>query len=104
MGMVMDDIHTPSVASGERSGRDQPNAVVSDKSSLMELIAEKDRVQSELSALSSVLHSVSCGQESSKLASLWLIIHCRQHGVTMNTSLTTFDGYPRDDIDVARSV
>ncbi len=27
-----------------------------------------------------------------------------QHGVNMNTSLTTFDGYPRDDIDVAQSV
>jgi len=24
------------------------------------------------------------------------------HGVNMNTSLTTFDGYPRDDIDVAQ--
>jgi len=27
-----------------------------------------------------------------------------QHGVNMNTGLTTFDGYPRDDIDVAQSV
>lgn len=27
-----------------------------------------------------------------------------QHGVNMNTSLTTFDGYPRDDIDVAQSL
>ena len=26
-----------------------------------------------------------------------------QHGVNMNTPLTTFDGYPRDDIDVAQS-
>jgi Nas2 N_terminal domain len=26
-----------------------------------------------------------------------------QHGVNMSTSLTTFDGYPRDDIDVAQS-
>jgi 26S proteasome regulatory subunit N4 len=25
-----------------------------------------------------------------------------QHGVNMNTSLTTFDGYPRSDIDVAQ--
>ncbi|KAI9869904.1 MAG: putative 26S proteasome regulatory subunit [Pleopsidium flavum] len=47
----------------------------------MELIAEKDGVESELSALSSVLDS---------------------HGVNMNTSLTTFDGYPRDDLDIAQ--
>ena len=26
----------------------------------------------------------------------------RQHGVHMNTTLTTFDGYPRADIDVAQ--
>ncbi|KAI9846629.1 MAG: putative 26S proteasome regulatory subunit [Thelocarpon superellum] len=47
----------------------------------MELIAEKDRVQNELKALSAVLDS---------------------HGVNMNTSLTTFDGYPRSDVDVAQ--
>lgn len=23
-----------------------------------------------------------------------------QHGVTMRSTLTTFDGYPRDDIDI----
>jgi len=27
-----------------------------------------------------------------------------QHNVNMNTSLTTFDGYPRDDIDVPQSM
>lgn len=27
-----------------------------------------------------------------------------QHRVNMNTSLTTFDGYPRDDIDVPQSI
>jgi len=26
-----------------------------------------------------------------------------KHGVTMDTSLTTFDGFPRADIDVAQS-
>jgi 26S proteasome non-ATPase regulatory subunit 9 len=26
-----------------------------------------------------------------------------QHGVHMNTGLTTFDGFPRSDIDVAQS-
>lgn len=59
MGMPMMDIHAPSVASGERSDSDLPHGVASDKSSLMELIAEKDRVDSELRALSSVLKSVS---------------------------------------------
>jgi hypothetical protein len=29
--------------------------------------------------------------------------HGEQHGVNMNTGLTTFDGYPRADIDVAQS-
>lgn len=66
----MDNIHAPSVASGERSDRDLSNGVVSDKSSLMELIAEKDRVESELRALNSVLESVSCQLGSSKIASL----------------------------------
>lgn len=70
MGMAMDNIHAPSVASGERSDRDLSNGVASDKSSLMELIAEKDRVESELRALSSVLESVSCQLDSSKIASL----------------------------------
>ncbi len=70
MVMAMDNIHAPSVASGERSDRDLSNGVVSDKSSLMELIAEKDRVESELRALNSVLESVSCQLGSSKIASL----------------------------------
>lgn len=27
-------------------------------------------------------------------------MHSIQHGVTMRSTLTTFDGYPRDDIDI----
>ncbi|OKL60861.1 hypothetical protein UA08_03303 [Talaromyces atroroseus] len=48
---------------------------------MAELMNEKERIEAELSAYSSVLTS---------------------QGVTMDTSLTTFDGYPRDDIDVAQ--
>ncbi|GME23327.1 26s proteasome non-ATPAse regulatory subunit [Neofusicoccum parvum] len=79
MGLHMDDLHTPSVVSGPTSGAS--NGVAKRDMSLTELMAEKDRVQGELSALSSVLDS---------------------HGVNMRTSLTTFDGYPRDDIDIAQ--
>ncbi|MCJ1272838.1 putative 26S proteasome regulatory subunit [Puttea exsequens] len=80
MGLRMDDIHTPTVVSGPTSGQ-RVNGVDKDKLSLMEMISEKTRVEEELSALGSVLDS---------------------HGVKMDTSLTTFDGYPRDDIDIAQ--
>ncbi len=70
MGMPMESIHAPSVASGQRSGRDLSNGVGSDKSSLMEIMAEKDRVESELRALSSVLDSVRFPPDSSRIASL----------------------------------
>jgi 26S proteasome regulatory subunit N4 len=49
--------------------------------SLQQLIARKDNLEAELKALGAVLDS---------------------HGVTMQTSLTTFDGFPRSDIDVAQ--
>lgn len=48
---------------------------------LQQLIARKDNLEAELKALGSVLDS---------------------HNVTMQTSLTTFDGFPRSDIDVAQ--
>ncbi|KAF2813093.1 26S proteasome non-ATPase regulatory subunit 9 [Mytilinidion resinicola] len=76
----MDDIHAPTVSSGPTSSG-YSNGVSKDKLSLMELIREKDRLEAELSALGSVLDS---------------------HGVNMNTGLTTFDGFPRADIDVAQ--
>ncbi|KAF2170272.1 hypothetical protein M409DRAFT_19875 [Zasmidium cellare ATCC 36951] len=75
----MDDLHAPTVASGPTS---RPTANGTDsKRSLQELIAQKDNLEAELSALGSVLDS---------------------HGVNMNTSLMTFDGFPRADIDVAQ--
>lgn len=48
---------------------------------LQQLIARKDNLEAELKALGAVLDT---------------------HGVTMQTSLTTFDGFPRSDIDVAQ--
>lgn len=51
----MNNIHAPTVASGEISSQQDGNQR---QMSLQELIAEKDRVWSELSALGSVLDSV----------------------------------------------
>ncbi|KAF2115107.1 hypothetical protein BDV96DRAFT_493889 [Lophiotrema nucula] len=76
----MDDIHAPTVSSGPTSSG-YTNGVSKDQLSLQELISEKDRLETELKALGQVLDS---------------------HGVTMNTTLTTFDGFPRADIDVAQ--
>ncbi|KAA6415853.1 MAG: hypothetical protein FRX48_00571 [Lasallia pustulata] len=81
MGLPMEDIHTPMVPSGPTSRYGSANGDKHDRLSLLDLIAEKDRVEAELSALGSVLDS---------------------HGVNMNTTLTTFDGYPRDDLDIAQ--
>jgi len=77
----MQDLHTPTVPSGPTSSTHHSALASNGSSSLLELMSEKERLESELSALSSVLDS---------------------HGVNMFTSLTTFDGYPRDDIDVAQ--
>lgn len=52
----MEDLHTPTVASGSTGA--VSNGASKEQLSLMELIAEKERVESELSALSSVLDSV----------------------------------------------
>ncbi|KAF2006592.1 hypothetical protein P154DRAFT_422116 [Amniculicola lignicola CBS 123094] len=76
----MDDLHAPTVRSGPTSGG-YSNGIPKDQLSLQELIAEKGRVEAELKALGQVLDS---------------------HGVHMNTTLTTFDGFPRADIDVAQ--
>ncbi|MCJ1469434.1 putative 26S proteasome regulatory subunit, partial [Pseudocyphellaria aurata] len=81
MGLNMDNIHNPSVPSGPTTSQGTSKAVDQGTGSLMDLISQKERVEAELSALSGVLDS---------------------HGVKMNTTLTTFDGYPRDDIDVAQ--
>ncbi|KAJ5169890.1 uncharacterized protein N7500_002673 [Penicillium coprophilum] len=74
----MDDIHAPTVASGPTSGGTPRDL---SKFSMPDLMREKERIEAELSALSSVLQS---------------------HGVRMTSSLTTFDGFPRDDIDIAQ--
>ncbi|OQE17764.1 hypothetical protein PENFLA_c023G10411 [Penicillium flavigenum] len=73
-----DNIHAPTVASGPASG---PTPRDLSKLSMPDLMQEKERIEAELSALSSVLES---------------------HGVRMTSSLTTFDGFPRDDIDIAQ--
>ena len=98
MGLRMDDLHTPTVPSGPTT-RLQGNDAGTSRLSLVDLIDRKDRLEEELKALGSVLDSVS-DQRSWKSSCLT----CRyKQGVNMNTSLTTFDGYPRDDIDVAQS-
>lgn len=96
----MEDLHTPTVPSGPTTTLQSNDAVLS-KLSLMELIDRRDRLEEELKALGSVLDSVS----SSHGCCICLRLICGiKHGVNMNTSLTTFDGYPRDDIDVAQSM
>ena len=56
MGLRMDDLHAPTVASGPTS-QNNVNGTEKQKS-LEELIAQKENVEAELSALSSVLDSV----------------------------------------------
>ena len=58
MGLRMDDLHTPTVASGPTSSR-ASNGAPKDQMTTKELMAEKERIESELKALSSVLDSVS---------------------------------------------
>ncbi|KAK1752401.1 ras family-domain-containing protein [Echria macrotheca] len=75
----MSNIHAPTVPSGPTT---QP--IVNGQTSHLtfaELQRKKDNVEAELMALGSVLDS---------------------HGVDMNTSLLTRDGFPRADIDVAQ--
>ncbi|EME46077.1 hypothetical protein DOTSEDRAFT_147988 [Dothistroma septosporum NZE10] len=79
MGLRMDDLHAPTVQSGPTS--QATTMGVDTKKTFRELVSQKENLEAELSALSSVLDS---------------------HGVNMNTSLLTFDGFPRADIDVAQ--
>jgi len=66
MGLHMDNIHAPSVPSGSGGGRSLKGS--EDKAmSLSELMSEKQRVEEELSALGSVLDSVSHGHYCSRL-------------------------------------
>lgn len=64
MGLRMDDLHAPTVASGPTS---QPTANgTHGRQSLRELIAQKDNVEAELSALGSVLDSVGAAMRTSE--------------------------------------
>ncbi|KAK0632005.1 hypothetical protein B0T14DRAFT_417832 [Immersiella caudata] len=71
-------LHAPTIPSGQTT---QPIANGVAHLSLAELQRKKDNVEAELKALGSVLDS---------------------HGVDMNTSLITRDGFPRADLDVAQ--
>ena len=99
MGLRMDDLHAPTIPSGPSS---QPTTNgTSKKQSLQELSAQKENLEAELSALGSVLESVSHSNAQHDSLVRKLTIHL-QHGVNMNTGLTTLDGFPRADIDVAQ--
>ncbi|KAI5785929.1 26S proteasome non-ATPase-like protein regulatory subunit 9 [Geopyxis carbonaria] len=74
------DIHSATIPRADTSGGANSDEHESkSKNELLQLMVQKDKVEAELKALGTVLDS---------------------HKVSMNTSLTTFDGYPRDDIDV----
>ena len=61
MGLPMNDIHSPTVVpSGPTSSASASNGAPQQKVPLMNLIAEKSRVEEELKALGSVLDSVCC--------------------------------------------
>lgn len=76
MGLPMDNLHTPTVASSATS-----TAQNGDKKrmSIQELMAEKDRVWSELSALGSVLDSVSTHLPVAPL--IWLSYSASQQSI-----------------------
>ncbi|WQF78341.1 Putative PDZ domain, peptidase M50, 26S Proteasome non-ATPase regulatory subunit 9, PDZ superfamily [Colletotrichum destructivum] len=77
--LKMNNIHAPTVPSGPTS-----NATANGhfgRLTFVELQKKKDDVEAELKALGAVLDS---------------------HGADMNTPLTTRDGFPRADIDVAQ--
>ncbi|KAK6842409.1 pdz/dhr/glgf [Apiospora arundinis] len=76
----MDNIHAPTIPSGP-SSRPLANGNAAHLS-FAELSQKKDNLEAELKALGGVLDS---------------------HGVTMETPLTTPDGFPRADIDVPQS-
>lgn len=57
----MDDIHTPSVPSGPATSQGLLKPLGEEHLALKDLIIEKQRVEEELSALSSVLDTVFTG-------------------------------------------
>lgn len=82
MGLKMSDdpnLSTIHVPSGPTTfSQERPSY---DGLTITQLMTRKDNLEAELKALGAVLDS---------------------HGVTMQSTLTTFDGYPRADIDVAQ--
>jgi 26S proteasome non-ATPase regulatory subunit 9 len=74
----MDDIHDPTVVPSGPTSQSHASSA-QPKQTLKQLIDQKENLEAELTALGSVLDS---------------------HGVNMRTGLTTFDGFPRADIDV----
>lgn len=56
MGLRMDDLHAPTVGSGPTS--QPPSNGTEDELTLQELIAKKENLEAELTALGSVLDSV----------------------------------------------
>ncbi|PSS27910.1 hypothetical protein M430DRAFT_46974 [Amorphotheca resinae ATCC 22711] len=77
----MENLHAPTVPSGPTSSRTTNGTQINGITSFAQLQAKKDNIEAEIRALSSVLDS---------------------HGVDMNTSLITPDGFPRADLDVAQ--
>ncbi|TEA09783.1 26S proteasome non-ATPase regulatory subunit 9 [Colletotrichum sidae] len=75
----MDNIHAPTVPSGPTTVS-APNGDLAHLT-FADLQRKKDDMEAELKALGAVLDS---------------------HGADMNTPLTTGDGFPRADIDVAQ--
>ena len=75
-------IHAPSISTTTNGSSVNSDAPIT-RESLLALMNQRDELEKELKALGSVLDS---------------------HKVTMQTALTTFDGFPRDDIDVAQSM
>jgi len=71
----LSEIHVPSGPTSVHQGQSFEGLT------LHQLISRKDDLEAELRALGAVLDS---------------------HGVNMQTGLTTFDGFPRSDIDVAQ--
>lgn len=76
MGLRMDDLHAPTVASGPTS-RTATNGVTKEQS-FKELIEQKENLEAELSALGSVLDSVCyscplhrCHEQSSQMDLAW---------------------------------
>lgn len=79
MGLRMDDLHAPTVASGPTS---QTTTNGTEKElSLQELIAKKENLEAELSALGSVLDSVRRNED--------LVVRNRQELTASNSTAST---------------